>query len=271
MAVDTNTPPTIETEDIAFRLSAAEWIVVQIAMDAPDAPRFAQNINPELSEEALKGALVAARDALVAHDFARKGDNGRVELNPITELCALSIQSPQKSIALTIFNGDEQRQIFYNLINSIYVGNWVEPGQLHAFRITQQPRLAAALMAQLDPLRENLRVTDGSTLPLPASALPEVSTSGPNGDIAKRLVSGGVDSAEAAAIERAMTGGQRATLVVVDGTNDTLNAHMLLWFSDGKSQWLLDEDADNVLLKRVSNATMDAQVSAFLERWAAPV
>lgn len=248
--------------------------MVQLALDPKTAPAFAQRVDQSLTPDELRGALLAARESLMARDMARRSPDNKLMINPMLEMCWKSMTKPKASLALTIFEPDAKpRQFFYNLLDKLFVGNWVEQERLIALEMIETPGEVAARMCvhwfgkqvNPDPRGSSERVYRVPAAVMPAGLNQDASAARVFLDALKQA---GVADGDARDIVNAYTKpGRRASLAHVDGSGAEMKTTAMVWLERGGRYWVITEQkaSPNVTIEKVSDTRLVALISEFMK------
>lgn len=264
---------------LVLKLSAMEWLVVLMAVSQEVTPSMARSIDPNLSEEALRGALLAARDALIARDFARKDAEGKLELNPLMLLCVRGLAEANKSVALTLFDGPHPSTLIrYGITDGIAIGSWSDADQMQWFELIEPALLAESVYSHWHARHPDLVSSDSTATVVASAAMPDMraSTKLDQPQMASALSRAGVPEPDAIGIAHALGEPRlRATLVTAFSTPDLpigQSAQSLIWLSNGEAIWLIEENpeplAESVMVRRVSAQTLRDVVASFVRAMA---
>ena len=255
-------------------LGQTEWMLVQAALEPKTVPAFAQRVNPALSPDELRGALVSARESLMAREWLREDDKGQVEINPILEMCWRSVTSPRNSLALTLMEpGRPARQVYYNRLTNLFIGNWMQPNRAYVFDMVEDGvDVAASLIEQWfgKSIKPDSKASSAVRYQVPPGLMPESVSEQTLAGFVDALQKSGVKANHAKEIE-SLYGkpSRRASLVFAadakQGTQD-IQVQAIVWLSASDHTWLVTESkpSPEVTLHRVSEEQLAAHIAQFV-------
>lgn len=258
-----------------LRLSVAEWILVQLAFDPKASSAFAQHINPNFSHEELRGALIAARDCLMARDMAkRSADSGKLILNPALEMLWLSAARPSSSLVMTIHDSSQQpRLIFFNTIAEYHIGNWIEEERLITFELVSSSKAISTRLFHHwynSAALNSSNTTPDATYVIPSSVMPK--------DLNQRvkateiftanLMNAGVPQFDADDLANCYTTtSRRASLFFLNGENPAIKINSMIWLQSRLKNWVILEGLEKSEI-RIEKADAE-RLSMLIEKFVA--
>ena len=128
---------------LQVRFSTAEIMLILTTMRISSFPPLQSSLG-KLTEEESKGALMAARDSLMARGLARISGEGDLELHPLV-LAAVGVAvRPEAGFWLSVVGSDaEPVNIYFNWTRRIIMSNWVSKDRVFYFEQIEDKNLIA--------------------------------------------------------------------------------------------------------------------------------
>jgi hypothetical protein len=234
---------------IQLRFSVPEMALIVNAMKLSSYPSIHSSPFEALSEEASKGALLAARDGLFARGLARMGKDGDLELHPLVLAGVGVAVRPQIGFWLSVVgDGTEPSSIYFNWTDKIIVSNWVDAAGIFCFeQIKDQNQIAEDVLRHslVDPTEDGKK-EEGYVVP--ASLLDHIAN---NRELEETsiadLVSEGVPNAQAREVAQVIAHPkQRSILIAASHMREQpTTAGFVIWLAQGEQRWLLTEHTEN--------------------------
>jgi hypothetical protein len=130
---------------LQVRFSAAELMLILTTMKISSFPPMQQSSLITLTEEENKGALIAARDSLIARGLARMSEEDNLELHPLV-LAAVGVAvRPEAGFWLSITEADsEPVNVYFSWTRRIAISNWMTRDEVFYFEQIKDRTLIAA-------------------------------------------------------------------------------------------------------------------------------